>query len=113
LNARSKSFGSGDASTSRAIATNRLWRSASVSLGFVCDFRDILFSGKDIAARAPDKPRNERRDYEPQSNPKSIAPGIPFRHPHKNTERQYHPGRDTAKPIKNVSKPREHVEKRP
>jgi len=33
LNARSKSFGSGEASTSRAISMKRLWRSASVSFG--------------------------------------------------------------------------------
>ncbi len=33
-NARSKSFGSSEAPTSRAVSRKRLWRSASVSLGF-------------------------------------------------------------------------------
>jgi hypothetical protein len=50
LNASSKSFGSLDASTSRAMAMKRLWRSASVSLELVVS--DLLFgaffTGPDI-----------------------------------------------------------------
>jgi hypothetical protein len=42
-NARSKSFGSSDAPTSRAVSKKRLWRSASVSLGFSV-LRGILCS---------------------------------------------------------------------
>jgi hypothetical protein len=44
MNASSKSSDLSDASTSRAISTNRLWRSASVNLGGVrLDFRIQLF----------------------------------------------------------------------
>jgi len=42
LKARSKSLASGDASTSRAIATKRVWRSASVSFGFVLRLLSIV-----------------------------------------------------------------------
>jgi hypothetical protein len=42
LNALSKAFGDSLASTSRAIATYRLWRSASVSLGFAAFFAICL-----------------------------------------------------------------------
>lgn len=44
-NALSKSSGFSEAPTSFAISTKRLWRSASVSLGFVAD---VFFSMSEI-----------------------------------------------------------------
>lgn len=50
LKARSKSFGSSDASTSRAISLKRAWRSAAVSLGLVA-IRDAFVTSHFLAGK--------------------------------------------------------------